>query len=219
MADFFRLLPLLAALVFTGCATQQPMATQTPRSASNQRHLASIADIQDFSVEGRMGVQTEGRGVSGRINWQHIDKKDNISLYSPMGGKIASIITTDSSVTLTSNDGKTYTASDAEMLTQQTLGWRLPVTYLADWVVGRPTKGAIEQSSWDDTGKLIKLTQNGWEVEYLEYYEANGRQLPAKLSLRNPKLYFKLIIERWDTSANPQLGTTIPNNTSATQPN
>ncbi|HSH72171.1 MAG TPA: lipoprotein insertase outer membrane protein LolB [Methylophilaceae bacterium] len=202
-------LSIAGLLVTTGC-TSLPAKTETstPSAAAadaNQKHLASIEHIQNFIIDGRIGVQTDGRGVSGTIHWQHLDKKDDIAFYSPMGGKIAAVKTTDENVTLTSSDGKTYVASDAETLTQQTLGWRLPVTNLTDWVVGRPTKSAIEKASWDESGKLTKLVQDGWEVEYQEYRDVSGNSLPSKLTLRNPKLYLKLIIERWDTSDNLQV--------------
>ena len=198
---------LAAALLVSGCSSlpskTQPggieqSATQTG-AGLNQRHLASIEHIQDFNIEGRIGVHTDGRGVSGTIHWKHVNNKDDIALFSPMGGKMADVKSTDGNVTLTANDGKTYTAADAETLTQQTLGWRLPVSNLADWVVGRPTNDAIEQITWDYTGKLTKLTQDGWEIQYLEYRQASGVQLPSKLALRNPKLYMKFIVERWDT--------------------
>ncbi|MGZ8252592.1 MAG: lipoprotein insertase outer membrane protein LolB [Methylophilaceae bacterium] len=201
-------LALIAVVASVGC-TSTPFKTATPTPAATQNahqlHLASIANLQNFGIEGRIGVQTEGRGVSGSIHWQHFNKQDNIDLYSPMGGKMAAVKTTAESVTLTASDGKTYTASDAETLTQQTLGWRLPVTNLADWVVGRPTKDAITLSSSDDAGKLLKLSQDGWEVEYLEYREVDGHPLPSKLTMRNPKLYLKLVIEHWDTSDNTQV--------------
>jgi len=194
---------LAAILLISGCSSlplkTQTGATQAGDAGVNQRHLASIAHIQDFSIEGRIGVQTDGRGVSGTIHWKHVQHKDDIALFSPMGSKMADVKSTDGNVTLTASDGKTYTAADAETLTEQTLGWRLPVSNLADWVAGRPTNDAIEQITWDDTGKLTRLTQDGWEVQYLEYRDVGGLQLPSKLALRNPKLYMKFIVERWDT--------------------
>jgi len=201
---------LLASVTLSGCSsvppkTANPVATTpaiTQTQDVHQLHLASIEHIQNFTVDGRIGVQTDGRGVSGSIHWQHLDKRDDIDLYSPMGGKIAAVKTTDDNVTLVSSDGKTYSASDAETLTQQTLGWRLPVTNLLDWALGRPTKDMIEKAIWDDAGKLKKLVQDGWEIDYLEYRDSDGYQLPSKFTLRNPKLYLKLIIERWDTSNN-----------------
>jgi len=195
----------LMLLTLTACSSQPSkvaIPTVAPARDAHQTHLASIAHIQNFIIDGRIGVQTDGRGVSGSIHWLHVDKKDDIALFSPMGGKIAEVKTSDDSVTLTGSDGKTYTASDAETLTQQTLGWRLPVTNLLDWALGRPTSDAIEMANWDNAGKLTKLVQDGWEIEYLEYRDTDGHQLPSKFTLRNPKLYLKLVIERWDTSNN-----------------
>lgn len=207
MSLFFRYAAIAATLAIAGCSTA-PVKTSLPnpqaQSDLTQQHQASIANIRNFNVGGRMGVQTDGRGVSGTIQWQHHDNKDDIALYSPMGGKMADVKSTDDKVTLISSDGKIYTADDAETLTQQTLGWRLPVTNLSDWVLGRPTQAPIEQSIFDASGKLTKLVQDGWEIEYQEYRAVDEHQLPNKLTLRNPKLYLKLVIERWDVSGKVQ---------------
>jgi len=72
---------------------------------------------------------------------------------------------------------------------------------LPDWVLGRPASGSnASDIIWDSAGRLIKLRQDGWEIEYAEYVEASGQQLPSKINLRNPKLYLKLIIEQWEIS-------------------
>lgn len=146
-------------------------------------------------------MQTDGKGVSGSLHWQHVNAQDTIAMFSPMGGKIAEVHTSTDNVTLTSNDGKTYSAVDAETLTEQTLGWRMPVRNLSDWIVGRParsTANTLDTASWDNQGKLTKLYEDGWEVNYLEYRMVAGQQLPSKLTLRNTKLYIKLLLERWD---------------------
>lgn len=208
----------LSVAALSGCtslATKTENGNSAQGTAAHQQHLASIDHLQDFSLEGRMGVQTDGRGVSGSLHWQHSDGGgDAIALFSPMGSKIADVKSSDGQVTLTANDGKTYHASDAETLTEQTLGWRLPVTHLSDWVLGRPSPGAITQASWDDSGQLARLTQDGWEIQYQEYKQVPDRQpsdqqtravsLPSKLTLRNPKLYLKLVIERWNLGGGKQ---------------
>lgn len=201
---------LAASLLAAGCSTL-PQVTSPAASQAHQAHLASLTAIRDFGLDGRMGVQTDGRGVSGSLQWQHSGQHDDISLYSPLGSKIASVAADPGLVTLVDSDGKRYSASDAESLTQQTLGWRMPVTYLVDWVLGRPSSGDVESASWDAQGRITRLRQHGWEVDYQEYKPVAGRQLPSRLTLRNPQLYLKLVISRWDIP-----DTTITNDTAPT---
>jgi len=204
---WLRLLPCAAGLLLIGCTIIQP-TTQVPASAAAyQQHQASIANIKQFKLQGRIGVQTEDKGFSGSTHWQHDNAEDNIALFSPLGSQIASIKTTADGVELVTSDGKSFSAKDAETLTQQNLGWSLPMRGLADWVLGRPAAGSnASDTIWDSAGRLSKLKQDGWEIEYPEYTEVNGQQLPGKINLRNPRLYLKLVVEQWDIPPGEQTG-------------
>ena len=185
----------------TGSPTNPPAAPEEViiPPAANQ-HLNDIASINNFKLVGRIGIQMQGYGLSGPIQWQHSPQTDDIDLYSPLGSKVAQINKTEDGVTLTSQDGKIYKAQDTESLTQLTLGWRIPFTSLSDWVIGRPTQGVASHVGWDDTGKLSKLTQDGWEISYMEYQFKNNHALPSKINLRNSKMNVRLIVENWELS-------------------
>ena len=183
----------------TGNTVAPPAAsTEMVIPPEGHQHLKAIAEVNDFKMSGRIGIQMQGYGLSGPIQWQHTAKLDDIDLFSPFGGKVAQINKSEDGVTLTAQDGKTYQAQDTESLTQLTLGWRIPFTSLSDWIIGRPAKGVASNLSWDKTGKLNKLTQDGWEINYMEYQQKNNLDLPSKINLRNSKMNVRLVIENWD---------------------
>ncbi len=184
-------------LLISGCATVTPPPTQTINSSINQQHLATLVNIKAFSLKGRLGVVTNPRGFSGGIEWQHQTSNDNIDIFSPVGGKIANIAKNASGVTLTTQDGHSVKANDAESLTETTLGWRLPLNGLNDWAIGRPTTSKIEASSWDEQGRLLTLKQDGWDISYENYAVNNGVFLPSKTVLKSEKVNLKLLIEKW----------------------
>jgi len=194
----FNWVHLVAVLSLTGCAAFQPQPEPSSDEATHQQHLASVADIKAFSLQGRIGVQTEGRGFSGSTRWQHASARDNIALFSPMGGQVANIEANPSGVVLVDSDGKSYHAQDAETLTQKTLGWQLPMKGLPDWVLGRPAPGAVDDARWDQAGRLTRLKQHGWDISYAQYQQNQGYQLPGKITLVSPRLNLKLVIERWE---------------------
>jgi outer membrane lipoprotein LolB len=204
---------LIAGVMMTSCAsvntspattdksTAPPVTTVAPAIPPEaQQHQAEIAKVTDFKIDGRMGVQSQGYGVSGNIHWVHSPENDLINLYSPLGNKIAAITKNVDGVSLISQNGKTIKAEDAETLTQLTLGWRLPFSKLSDWIVGRPANGVVTTFSWDDKGQLSKFTQDGWEVSYMQYQNDSQPALPSKINLRNPKINVRLVIDSWDTS-------------------
>ena len=177
---FIRNTSILAiVLLVSACATQPTAPSQQPTtSIINQQHLATLVNIKAFSLKGRLGVVTQKQGFSGGIDWQHQAITDNIDVFSPVGGKIANIAKNPSGVTLTDQKGHTIKANDAESLTETTLGFRLPLSGLNDWALGRPTTSKIDAANWDETGRLTALKQDGWDISYENYAQNNGVFLP-----------------------------------------
>jgi outer membrane lipoprotein LolB len=116
-----------------------------------------------------------------------------VLISSPFGQGLARVTRRDALVTLVTADDRRYTAADAETLTEEVLGFRLPLAGLADWVRARPADGAPAQATYDGEGRLATLEQRGWTIEYQEY--AAGR--PARLRLRYPGLELRLAISAW----------------------
>jgi outer membrane lipoprotein LolB len=185
-------------LLLSGCAinpNQTEMVSAQSNVATLQAHLATIEKIQAFHVKGRIGVQTQPNGFSGGLDWQHTNERDEIAIFSPLGSQVASIIKRVNGVTLTDNKGQSVTEKDTATLTQNTLGWQLPLDGLSDWVLGRPRKSAITEIRWDAEGKLRKLAQDDWQIEYLEYKTIDRYRLPVKLNLMHPNVTIKLILQ------------------------
>jgi outer membrane lipoprotein LolB len=187
------------AVIVAGCSTL-PKPETNPNSALQAlylAHLKDIAGIDQFTIKGRIGVQADGKGFSGGLTWLHDKINDDIALYSPLGGQVASIKKNPENVTLEDAKGNRITAADAETLTQITLGWQLPLAGLADWSLGRPRSSQITASTWDEQGHLSTLKQDGWDIQYQNYADQNGHFLPSKIVLRNAKVNLKLLVENW----------------------
>lgn len=167
------------------------------------QHLERLQAVHAFAVNGRMGVVTEKKGFSGAIYWYHAPETDEISLYSPFGAKVGQISVTAEGVTLVTEDQKTYTASDAETLTRNTLGWGLPLSGLPDWALGRPAKGSVQIQGWYQGGLIARMQQQGWNIEYLSYRDSQGLKLPGRIVLKSEKVDLKLIVESWQTDVAP----------------
>jgi outer membrane lipoprotein LolB len=198
----FFILCLVAAI--QGCVSAPKPVTGT--NAASQRlyeqHQETIKAIEQFSLKGRIGVQADGKGFSGSLDWQHNNANDEIALYSPLGSQVASIKKTVDKVTLEDAKGNSISATDTETLTQKALGWQLPLSGLADWSLGRPTSSAIQAITWNEQGYLSSLKQDDWEIEYQNYADQNGHILPSKIVLRREKVNLKLLIENWADIAN-----------------
>lgn len=208
-----QLLLAIFVLLVAGCASQPQIKPVVPpiqapvNTIAHQQHLATLANLKKYALKGRLGVVTAKQGFSGGIEWQHQSSNnqannnqasvDNIDVYSPVGGKIANINKNANEVTMTDQKGNSTRANDAESLTENMLGFQLPLSGLSDWAIGRPTASNIEAAKWDEQGYLTSLKQDGWDISYENYSENNGYNLPNKVILKSEKVNLKLIIEKW----------------------
>ncbi|MHB8666845.1 MAG: lipoprotein insertase outer membrane protein LolB [Burkholderiales bacterium] len=150
---------------------------------------------ESFYLSGRVSVKHGSEAASGKISWQHDPDSDDLLLSNPFGQGVARIIRRDGLVTLTTSDKKVYHARDVGDLTEQVLGWRLPLAGLPDWVRGRAADGAPAQTRFDGAHRLAELTQSGWRVEFLAYDDASG--LPSRLQLSRDNAQIRLAIDEW----------------------
>ena len=177
-----RFLIFWLLLLLAGCAALQ-----------EQPDVPPIGEA--FALMGRVSVKYGAEAASGKLAWQHDAQSDEMLFSTPLGQGVARIVRRDGVVTLINSDNKEFRAADAETLTQQVLGWRLPLAGLPDWVRGRAAPGAPAQARLDSSQRLAELRQSGWLVEFLDYRA--GSALPARMRLSREDLEIRLVIDQW----------------------
>ena len=179
MKHFFQALTLLVAIAVSGCAELQ---------------VVVAPERIDFELAGRIAVRYRDEAASGNLAWRHARDSDEMLLTTPIGSSLARVVRDGNDVVLTTANGGEHRAQDAEVLTEQVLGFRLPLAGLADWVRGRPVAGQPVQAVRDAQGRIVFLEQSGWSIEYQEF-RSDG--LPSRLKLTYPGLELRLAIHQW----------------------
>ena len=147
----------------------------------------------EFELLGRIAARYAKDAFTGNLQWRHASDGDEMLITTPMGQGVARIVRQGDAVQLTTADGHEYRAPDAESLTERTLGFRLPLEGLADWVQGRATPGVPAKMEKSADGKLSTLDQRGWKVQYLQY---DGDR-PSLMRLNYQGIDLRLAISEW----------------------
>ena len=174
-------------MVLVGCAGL-PQPTGFPLSKS--------ADA--FSFSGRIAVRERERNLSGGILWRHDASRDEILLTSPLGQGVAQLTRDADGAVLRTADGEEYRAGDAEDLAWRVTGWRIPVDGLAFWLRGSARSGSVAGEERDPQGRLLRLAQDDWMIEFTAYFAPPEDRLPRRMVLTRPEFEMKLIIDQWD---------------------
>lgn len=159
--------------------------------------------LANFDLVGRISVKTSNDGFSGGIRWQHRNHFHHLLMLSPIGQVVAQIEQNDQGIQLITSDQKVYYATSIEDLTEQVFGWKLPITGLEYWIMGRANPLIIAEIDMDHNDRVIAIRQDGWEITYLDYFSRavldhnKAKIAPRIIELNYPNLKLKLVIDNW----------------------
>jgi outer membrane lipoprotein LolB len=145
-----------------------------------------------FELSGRVAVRHGKDAASGKIFWRHSDDSDELLITSPIGQGIARLSRERDRFRLVTGDKQEYHAADAESLTEQALGWRLPLAGLADWVQARASPERPAETA-GRSGENLEIRQDGWRVAYEDFRD--GR--PYRMRLSREDVEIRLIVDQW----------------------
>lgn len=184
-----RWLFLLLTLLLAGCASAPPAPQPVVRPAG--------AEQKPFVLNGRIAIKHDDDRSSANIRWTHRTEDDDILLLAPFGQTVAHIHSDAHEVVLDTAD-KHYTAQDTEELTQQVLGWHLPLAGLRYWVLALPAPESKASIEHDANGQINIMRQDGWKISYTRYAAQTPDSLPLRISLQREGMELQLVIDEWE---------------------
>jgi len=186
-ASLIHSIVVLAAL--TACATADKTAVSpSPR----------IAADKPFVMDGRLSARRSDDAIAAHFTWLHDPPQDELRIMTPLGQEVAELRgdTRVGRVTMRTSDGRSGEAPDWSSMTEQALGYRLPVDELAAWVAGAPYGTDSHTVEYDSAGRPLVLRQQGWEVIYAYPDERASR--PSGVRVIYPDLEVRIVIDSWE---------------------
>jgi outer membrane lipoprotein LolB len=176
---------LLINLWLFGCASSQVKEVATEKIDWQQQQQA-LQQIKQWSINGRIAVQTNHDGGQADYRWQQLNTTDyNIRLQAPLGAGTTWINGDAQGVSLQTSSGDALFDVDVDKLMRQINGWPLPVSGLRYWVLGLPSVAtAYSVSEWKSNGLPGVMLQDGWRIEFRRYKKVSGILVPHKLFIR-----------------------------------
>lgn len=184
----------IAFLLLTGCAG---MRAPTAPALGWQQRSAQLMALQSWTVDGAISIQHDEKAQTASLNWQQQHDHYHVSLFGPLGLGRVEIDGAPGTITLTLPNKPVMTAASPEQLLEQELGWQLPMTHLQVWACGLAVAGIPAKTTFDTAGRLVRLEQEGWQIDYISYTRVGGLELPYKMQLTLDDLKVKLVLRQW----------------------
>ena len=168
------LAPLALTLLLTACPSHTPPSQWQPAKQA-----------QNFTATGRLSIKQNDKGSYGNFDWTRTPAVETININTPLGNTIGQLCQDPQGVIATDANGKTYQAATPEQLSQQLLGYQIPIQYLHTWATGGYLPNHPHSTEADGS-----LNQLGWNISRT----TNPNGTPRTLQLKNDQLTIRMVI-------------------------
>ena len=161
-----------------------------------------LLEKKQWRVFGKLAVRAEGRAWTTTFQWRQMGDDYLLRLSGPFGGGLQ-VASRSQRVEVKTADDRTFYTDDPEQVLFEQVGWRVPISGLRYWILGRvePNKSAKEVYI-DVAGRLSRFKQSDWFVRYVEYQDVDEFAMPRKASLESGQVKASVLLTRWEFSPN-----------------
>jgi outer membrane lipoprotein LolB len=195
------------ALLMSGCAMLSP--ARPDAGPPLERHYS-----ETITLGGRLSVRytqnNQEQAVHGSFTWDQRSKHIAVSLLSPLGQTLATIDIGPDMAVLTQSGKPPLAATDVDILTEQALGWPLPIAGLRNWLLGfGRDAGGHDFTAQPSAEPLRLITSDGWNLSYGEWQDdvANTpKNHPRRIDLARETrqagpVAIRIVIDQWQVSS------------------
>jgi len=173
---------------------QPGTAQQLAAQAAREQRLGAQ---QDWNLEGRFAASDGHHGGSGGIAWQQEGRQYRFTLRAPVTGKTVQLDGGPDGAVLTGAGRQPLAGRDAGAVLNAEFGWDVPVADLAWWVRGLRAPGRPAILTFGANGLPATLDQDGWHVDYRDWYAERNPPLPRKVYASREPYTVRVFIEQW----------------------
>ncbi|HMB60297.1 MAG TPA: lipoprotein insertase outer membrane protein LolB [Xanthomonadales bacterium] len=202
-----RFIALVSVAVLLSACSQAPKRTaETPGMLkAYQERETLLTARKDWTLDGRLAIHDGKDGGSGSIIWVQAGSETELRFRGALGQGAWRLQAGETGARIELANGEVHRASSVAELVKQQVGWVIPVEALSWWVRGLAQPGKQESRSLDDQGRLLKLAQAGWEVDFGKYADLYGATVPERITARRGKYLVKLVVRNWTLEAREPL--------------
>lgn len=177
---------LVSLVLMLGCAG--PSLKPTP-----------VAAPDHWRLSGRFGAKNDQNAWNGNLAWSQQNDVYDIVLSAPLGQGAVALRGDARSSELELAPDRIFSDGSAERLLLDHTGWYIPFDNLRFWLTGHPVPGmGAAESEFDDQGRLKRLHQDQWVVDFKRYVRVDGIDLPDKIFLIHPTFEVRFVVDRWE---------------------
>ena len=193
----WTLLVLAGALAGACSPAAKRMAEDPAAVRAYEARFHRLAPMEKWEIKGRLAITDGTEGGSGALVWVQDGEQTRMEFRGTLGQGNWRLESDGRSARLELGNGQRFEAASVAELVAAQAGWNVPVDALSWWVRGLAAQSAWEERRLDSAGRLMRLRQAGWEVDFGSYREQHAASLPSRLTARRGEQAVKLVVREW----------------------
>ena len=173
------LISLLAITALSACTPPTQKSTWQAQRA-----------LTDFQADGRLAVKINDKGSYANFDWQYQNGIQTIDINTPLGNTLGQLCQDPQGVIAINDKGEQFTANSPNELSDQLLGFALPLQHLSTWAHGQWVNGAAHHITPDGS-----LQQFEWTISRTIHPDGT----PRVLEMNSTKLSLRLVFDNLQT--------------------
>lgn len=192
----------LGSLLLAGCVPVRTRGTSEQLAAQAAREQA-IGAQQHWSIHARFAASDGQHGGSGSLEWSQDGGDYRLVLRAPITGKTVQLDGGPDGAILTGVGAAALAGHSASEVLNHEFGWQVPVADLAYWVRGLRAPGSAAVLTFGANGLPATLDQDGWHVDYRDWYAERVPPLPRKVYADRAPFSVRVLVESWHLATTP----------------
>ncbi|HEX7342600.1 MAG TPA: lipoprotein insertase outer membrane protein LolB [Rhodanobacteraceae bacterium] len=189
---------VIIVMLMAACAPVRIKGNANTLEVQAAREKA-LAGHDHWTLQAHLGVSDGHHGGSGTLVWVQDGQHYSFTVRAPITGRSFRLVGGPDGAVLEGLDGGPVHGADAQALLARVLGWRVPMQPLKDWVRGLRAGGAGSDAvlRFGNDGLPSLLVQDGWTVQYRDWFTHINPALPRKVFAANGQYHVRLAIRSW----------------------
>ena len=165
---------------------------------------SAVRALPELAFTGRVAMSNGRDGGSGRIEWRQTGADYQVTLSAPVTRQSWQLRGGPAGARIDGLEGGPREGADVGGLLWEATGFEIPVTAMAAWAAGAradATTSGPAEVGYDAAGRLARLQQDGWTIDYLEWQPdpvtGGTPALPTRINAQRGEARVRLSVDSW----------------------
>lgn len=186
-----RVLLIGVCCALAACVTTR--VPPAPAAVAWEQRVNNLQQAGAWQLDGRVAVAVGTQGWQASLNWRQRTDSSEVHLAGPFG--VGALVLKRTPAGLSLNGAAPSDAVLSQL--QEKLGFDLPIDDLRYWLLGIADPGAPFELTRNAQDRALKLTQDGWVIDYDRYLPVEGDVLPAHVVVSREGVRVRIVVDHW----------------------